>query len=281
MTLCGLEEAGKTSIKVYLENLDKNEALKPYIASNEVEIYKRHHLTIFVIPGQERYRYVEFYYQQYFTPSSIIGLVVDASDIGKFDEVAAYWGFLKEMIDKYAKSRNVVLIAHKQDKKNALPAEKIARKIFSKGDIKKYNIRMIDTSILDIFSMYSLLRMFYGDLSKVGLDLIVQTLAFQTRAAASFLIDGHMLPLSVVGSKDALSFMEEIFYPIYKRGRLHYLILKFEGIRFLAVSKGGESDYVVVGVYDYKVPMGEAIKLCEKALDKYFSEARKRWKSLG
>ena len=279
--LCGLDEAGKTSIKVYLENIDKEQATRPYIASTEVETYREHYLSVYVIPGQERFRYTEIFYQQYFSVADRIGLVVDASDHSRFKEVKEYWTYLKEMIKKYAsKGIEVILIAHKQDKKEAVRVEEIATKILSKDDIKKYKIRMLNTSVLDIFSMYELLRAFYGDLKKVGLDAIVEVLCSNTKAGAAFLIDGQMLPISVVGSPDALKFMEEIFYPVFKRGILEYIALKFEQIKFVAISKRADGDIVVAGVYDYKISLKDAIDYCNRALIKYIEEARKRWKSV-
>ncbi len=281
VTLCGLEEAGKTSIKVFLENIDKEKAIKPYEASTDVEAFSRHYLTIYVIPGQESFRYIEVFYEKFIQPADRVGLVVDASDKAKFREVKRYWEYLKKMIDKYAlKSVEVILIAHKQDKKGAVSAQELVKKIFSKGDIKKYRVKMINTSILDIFSMYELLRAFYGDLKKVGLDAIVEVLCSKTKAGAAFLIDGQMLPISVVGSPDALKFMEEIFYPIYKRGVLEYLALKFGDVRFLAISRRVNGDSVVAGIYDYKVSLKEAIELCNQALLKYIDEARKRWRGI-
>jgi len=278
---CGLDEAGKTSIKVYLENIDKEQATRPYIASTEVETYREHYLSVYVIPGQERFRYTEIFYQQYFSVADRIGLVVDASDHSRFKEVKEYWTYLKEMIKKYAsKGIEVILIAHKQDKKEAVRVEEIATKILSKDDIKKYKIRMLNTSVLDIFSMYELLRAFYGDLKKVGLDAIVEVLCSNTKAGAAFLIDGQMLPISVVGSPDALKFMEEIFYPVFKRGILEYIALKFEQIKFVAISKRADGDIVVAGVYDYKISLKDAIDYCNRALIKYIEEARKRWKSV-
>ncbi|MEX0569499.1 MAG: ADP-ribosylation factor-like protein [Candidatus Njordarchaeota archaeon] len=279
--LCGLDEAGKTSIKVYLENIDKEQATRPYIASTEVETYREHYLSVYVIPGQERFRYTEIFYQQYFSVADRIGLVVDASDHSRFKEVKEYWTYLKEMIKKYAsKEIEVILIAHKQDKKEAVRVEEIATKILSKDDIKKYKIRMLNTSVLDIFSMYELLRAFYGDLKKVGLDAIVEVLCSNTKAGAAFLIDGQMLPISVAGSPDALKFMEEIFYPVFKRGILEYIALKFEQIKFVAISKRADGDIVVAGVYDYKISLKDAIDYCNRALIKYIEEARKRWKSV-
>lgn len=271
--LCGLEEAGKTSIKVFLENIDKNEAMKPYIASMEVETFKEHHLSIYVIPGQSRFRLMEFFYEQYLPLADRIGFVVDASDPAKFGEAKQYWDFLRRMIDKYStKDMEVILVAHKQDKKGARLGEKLIGSIFSKGDIKKFRVKSINTSVLDIFSMYQLLRMFYGDLKKIGIDSIVDVLRANTRARAAFLIDSHMLPISVVGAKEALKFMEEIFYPVYKRGALEYIALKFEDIRFVAISRRVDGDFVVAGVYDYKVALNEAISFCNKALIKYVDE---------
>ena len=278
--LCGLDEAGKTSIKVYLENIDRGEALKPYIASTEVEGFRRHYLSIYVIPGQERFRQIEFFYEQYFPLADRIALVVDASDRGRFPEVKEYWAYLRAMIDKYGRSREVILVAHKQDKSGAVSADYLMGHIFSKSDRKKYKIRGINTTIMDIFSMYELLRVFYGDLKKVGIDTIVEALCANTRAQAAFLIDGQMLPISVHGSSDALKFMEDIFYPIYKRGVLEYIALKFEKIRFVAISRKTDGDVIVAGVYDYKVPLREAIDFCNRALERYVEEARRRWASI-
>jgi len=224
---------------------------------------------------------MEFFYEKFIQPADRVGLVVDASDKAKFGEVKRYWEYLKKMIEKYAlKDVEVILIAHKQDKEGAVPAQELAKKIFSRGDIKKYRVKMLNTSILDMFSMYELLRTFYGDLKKVGLDTIVEVLCSKTKAQAAFLIDGQMLPISVIGSSEALKFMEEIFYPIYKRGILEYLALKFEEIRFVAISRKVDGDNIVAGVYDYKVSLKEAIDLCNRALVKYIDEARKRWRHL-
>lgn len=279
--LCGLDEAGKTSIKVFLENIDKDQATRPYIASTEVETYREHYLSIYIIPGQERFRYVELFYEQYIPIADRIGFVVDASDSSRFVEAKRYWQYLKEIIKKYASKKiEVIFIAHKQDKKGSIRAEELVKKIFSKDDIKKYKVRPLSTSVLDIFSMYELLRAFYGDLKKVGLDTIVEVLCSNTKASAAFLIDGQMLPISVIGSSDALKFMEEIFYPIFKRGILEYLALKYEQIKFVAISRRVDSDIVVAGVYDYKTPLKDAINYCNRALIKYIDEARKRWKSV-
>jgi len=278
VVLCGLDEAGKTSIKVFLENMDKSEAMKPYIASNNIETYKKHYLSIYVVPGQARFRNIEVFYEQYFPLADRLGYVVDAGDPTRFPEARQYWEYLKKMIKKYArKDMEVIFVAHKQDKKTAKRAETIIYNIFPKDDIKKYRIRMINTSVLDVFSMYELLRMFYGDIKKVGIDAIVDVLRVNTNARAAFLIDSHMLPISVVGNKEALKFMEEVFYPIYKRGSLEYMAIKFENIRFLAIARRVNSDFVVAGVYDYKSQLGDAINYCNKALIKYMDEARKRW----
>jgi len=279
VVLCGLDEAGKTSIKLFLENIDKEQAKKPYIASTEVETFKEHYLSIYVIPGQERFRHMDFFYEQYIPLADRVGLVIDASDRRRFDEVKRYWEFLKQRIDRYAtKEIEVLLIAHKQDVRGAAQADEIAKLVMSKKDMKKYHVKTLNTSILDIFSMYELLRAFYGDIKKVGLDTIVEVLCDNTQAQAAFLIDGQMLPISVIGSPEALKFMEDIFYPIYKRGVLDYIALKFENIRFVAISKKVNGENIVAGVYDYKVSLREAIDYCNRALTKYVEEARKRWK---
>ena len=136
VTLCGLEEAGKTSIKIYLENIDRDQVKTPYRASENVEVYREHYLTVYVIPGQESFRYSEFLYEKCFQPSDRIGFVVDASDRDKFGEAKKYWEYVKKMIEKYAvKKVEVILVAHKQDKEGALDAREIAKKILSKNDI--------------------------------------------------------------------------------------------------------------------------------------------------
>jgi len=92
----GLDRAGKSSIKVYLESLSLNSAMNTRI-SNGVETYLVRNFRIDVFPGQEKLRYEETLYERLFPFVSKVVLVVDSVDRKRFPEVRKFWKFVKDI----------------------------------------------------------------------------------------------------------------------------------------------------------------------------------------
>ena len=279
----GLDAAGKTSIKVYLETLNLD-AAKSTSMSNHNETYERGNLRIEVFPGQEILRFKEPLYATFFPAVDKLVFVVDASDTKRFSEAKKYWNFLKQMITKYCKKiPQTIVLAHKQDLKESVSADIILDQIFDQEDIDKYNIVSLETSIYDPISI-SLLLMAIHDGENIGLDKIIEALRSRSRANAAFIFDGHILPIcysSIDEDTKTMNLISDVICSLEKIGTIKTFISVFEdGGNMIAVSKKLNSERVIIGVYDYKEKTKNVLDLCINTLEYYMREIRKRaWKN--
>jgi len=277
----GLDRAGKSSIKVYLESLSINKALNTKI-SNSVETYLRRKFRIDVFPGQEKLRYAETLYERLFPFVSKVAIIVDSADRNRFDEVRRYWKFVRNMIDKYArKNVQVILVAHKQDLTNAVTCGELSKMIFDANDIGKYGVVCVETSIFDPISMSLLLRILHGARG-IGLEDIVDTLREQSRSQVAMIFDGHPFPIAISGAKphsEIFNRIHELVLALEKYGYVKAFVGIFENEKIFVLSKKRDDERVIFCLVNFEEKIETITKLCDNAMRNYISELRKRfWK---
>ena len=143
ISIFGIDNAGKTC---FLRSLAGNfdfDSVPTVGFGQETFMYDDVKLKVFDLGGSENFRSV---WKRYFAEIWGFIYVVDAADPDRFEESKAQ---LKEMVEhKMLKNKPLIVVANKQDKPNAVPAEKL-KKIF-KGipNIKK--IQFVDASVTTI-----------------------------------------------------------------------------------------------------------------------------------
>ena len=132
ISIFGIDNAGKTC---FLRSLAGNfdfDSVPTVGFGQESFMYDDVKLKVYDLGGNENFRSV---WKRYFAEIWGFIYVVDAADPDRFEESKAQ---LKEMVEnKMLKNKPLIVVANKQDKPNAVPAEKL-KKIF-KGipNIKK------------------------------------------------------------------------------------------------------------------------------------------------
>ena len=280
----GLDNAGKTSIKVYLETLDVEKAKKTRM-SNGVEVYQRGKMRIEIFPGQKLLRMKERLYEVFFPYTKRIAFIVDSADKERIPDAKEYWMFIKSMIAKYCeKSPEIVFVAHKQDLQGALPAKELMSLILDDKDKQKYKIIAVETTIYDPLSMSLLLRALHGG-QKLGITTIVDALRERTDADLSFIYDGHLLPIAVSArNKDEVMMerLNDIVIALEKLGELHIIAGYFtDGKSIMIISEKTENERIIVGIYNFSTKIREAIVQCKNVIRHYLKEVRRRmWESI-
>ena len=143
ISIFGIDNAGKTC---FLRSLAGNfdfDSVPTVGFGQESFMYDDVKLKVYDLGGNENFRSV---WKRYFAEIWGFIYVVDAADPDRFEESKAQ---LKEMVEnKMLKNKPLIVVANKQDKPNAVPAEKL-KKIF-KGipNIKK--IQFVDASVTTI-----------------------------------------------------------------------------------------------------------------------------------
>ncbi|MEM2833356.1 MAG: ADP-ribosylation factor-like protein [Candidatus Korarchaeota archaeon] len=274
----GLDQAGKSSIKVYLESLSTKNALNTSM-SNGVESYLRGNMRIDVFPGQEKLRYMELLYERFFPYIDKLALIVDASARDRFDEVKRYWKFLKNMLEKYAeKEIQVILVAHKQDLSGAVSSDELCKIIFDADDIERYNVIHLNTSIFDPISMSLLLRALHGTIGL--LESITEMLRVESRAQIVAIFDGHLLPIAISGTSPRSELFEkvhELVTSVEKFGYLKAFVAIFEGEKVLAISRREGNERVIICIINFEETLERVIELSNNAISHYINELRKRF----
>ena len=275
----GLDNAGKTSIKTYLETLSIDAAMNTRM-STQVETYLRGGFRVYIFPGQRKLRYDEFLYERFFPLADKIALIVDAADKRRFGEVRKYWQFLYRMIDKYGRKKvQVILVAHKQDLPNALRWKEILPKIFDVPfDVGLFDIRCANTSIFDPPSMSMLLRTLHGATS-LGIETLLSNLRRLTKSEVAMLFDTHLHPIAMSGTTTG----SEIFR------RVHALVVDLEKHGFEAfvgvfrdyhvfvMCRGGGEGRVIVALVNFGVKVNTAAEFCDETLKQYARMRDKIW----
>ena len=279
----GLDNAGKSSIKIYLETLDVEKAKKTRM-SNCVEVYQRGNIKFEVFPGQLILRINEKLYEVFFPHVSKIVFVVDAADKERFKAAKEYWKFVEKMIEKYCdKKPQIILLAHKQDLDGAISPDELQKIIFSDEEIGEFNIVSIGTSIYDPISMSLLLKTIHGA-SRLGIDEIIDSLREKTNADVAFLYDSHLLPIAISSSgrdENIIDLINNLVVSLEKIGELLAFAGFFAGRRNIAVvSEKVDGDRILVGVFNFRVKLKDAIETCKSVHGHYLEELRKRlWES--
>ncbi|KAK8866861.1 hypothetical protein M9Y10_009829 [Tritrichomonas musculus] len=143
ISIFGIDNAGKTC---FLRSLagDFNFDSVPTVGfGQETFMYDDVKLKVFDLGGSENFRSV---WKRYFAEIWGYVYVVDAADPDRFEESRLQ---LKEMVENdLLKGKPFIVVANKQDKPNATPAEKL-KKLFKKvPNIKK--IQFVDASVTTI-----------------------------------------------------------------------------------------------------------------------------------
>lgn len=269
----GLDRAGKTSIKLYLQYLDSERASKT-TASTGVERLSRAELTISIIPGQEVYRLNEDFYKILFPSADYIVFVVDSSRPERLPEAKEYFEFVRKMYIKYAvKKPKIILLAHKQDAGNVLSGEKIKEQIMG----KRLGALVLETSIYDPLSMLILLKSLYADLKGNYIDFISQALAERLGADAIALYDSQGLPISIAGKKDLVNkicnpYSRLLFDPEFK-----FAVLGMNGTKLAAVAENNDELSMTIVAINFRADIQETLNVLRESTQNYVREFIKRW----
>ncbi len=272
----GLDRAGKSSIKVYLETLDVEKA-KNTRMSNGLEAYIVGDFRIEIFPGQQKLRYNEKLYQVFFPPASKIVLVVDAADCQRFEDVKLYWKYIRKMIEKYCQQKpQIILLAHKQDIDGAIPPEKLKTIIFDREDFTKYRITTLGTSIYDPFSMSSLLNILHG--AKEASGDIAETLRRITKAELAFIYDGHILPIlyspARIDNNKIIIHINDILLSLEKIDRIQAFAGYFSTKNIAVISINTDNRRVIAGVFGFKNKLSYVLERCRDAGRRYIEKYR-------
>ena len=268
----GLDRAGKSSIKVYLETLNTDLAEKTEM-SNGIEVYQKGGLKIEIFPGQRRLRYNERLYEIYFRIARKIVFVVDAADHSRFDEVKRYWDYVMGMIKKYCGGVEIVFVAHKQDLKGAIPAQELYRRLgLDSGGVP---VKFVDTTIYDPWSIAGLLKVIHGG-DTIRVDDIAETLRRLCGAELAFIYDGHILPLAFSPKAEdrVILHINDVVCSMEKIDRIRALIGFFREKNIVLVSVGGDEERILVGVYGSRKDIKEVLKHCRDAGKRYLERYR-------
>lgn len=283
LVFLGLDNAGKTSIKVYLETLNIEKAKQTKI-SDKVEVYQRGAMRVEIFPGQRVLRENEKLYEVFFPFVRRIAFIVDAADSQRFNEAKEYWNFVKRMIEKYCREKpEILFVAHKQDIPNAVPADVVAEKILSKEDFKNYRILLLNTSIYDPISMSLLLKALHGA-HRLGIDKIVEVLRERTGADVAFIYDNHLLPIAIsMKHKDekVVNRLTDIVISLERLGELKVLYGTYADGKDILLLSEYAKERILIGVYGFTVNLKEVLIHCKATQKHYLAEMRRRlWSSL-
>jgi len=270
----GLDRAGKSSIKVYLETLNTDLAEKTEM-SNGIEVYQKGGLKIEIFPGQRRLRYNERLYEIYFRIARKIVFVVDAADHSRFDEVKRYWDYVMGMIKKYCGGVEIVFVAHKQDLKGAIPAQELYRRLgLDSGGVP---VKFVDTTIYDPWSIAGLLKVIHGG-DTIRVDDIVETLRRLCDAELAFIYDGHILPLAFSPKKlegdNIIVYLNDVICSLEKIGQIKAFVGVFEKRKLGTIAVGTNKERIIVGVYGFKTRITEALEYCRQTALRYMNQYR-------
>jgi len=273
----GLDRAGKTSIKLFLQYLDNERASKT-TASTGVERLSRAGLTISIIPGQEVYRLNEDFYRILFPSADYIVFVVDAARPDRFPEAKEYFAFVRKMRSKYAiKKPKIILLAHKQDVEGALSGEEVKNAIVG----SRSKILVLETSIHDTLSMFVLLRCLYDSLKGNYIDFITQALQDRLHADAVAIYDSQSLPISIAGKKDLVErIYEQYFDVIFRDPNFKFGLFSVNGTKLAARTEKVNGCSLTILVANFNTSVEETLGVLKDAAQNYVREFMKRWKSV-
>jgi len=270
-TFVGLDYAGKSSIRIYLESFDIEKAMKT-MTSRKVEQFKRGRLNIFVIPGQKLFRYEEKFYRKLFPITEVVIFVVDAADRDRFDEVKEYFDYVMNMIKKYAKEDcRLLVLAHKQDLPNAAKAKEIAELL---GVREK---QVLETSIYQIGTIYRLLLKLHGT-DTTPFDGIAYELAQKTKAETVIIADKNMFPYTTLGNEElAMNKLRAFIEFLNISGDCDVLISLYKKMKTFFVKNYIGKDEVFVIVVNSKADSKTILDAVKEAFKRIAEEYQKRW----
>ena len=143
ISIFGIDNAGKTC---FLRSLAGNfdfDSVPTVGFGQETFMYDDVKLKVFDLGGNENFRSV---WTRYFAEIWGFVYVVDAADPDRFEESKLQ---LKEMLEnKMLKNKPLIVVANKQDKPNAVPAEKVKKAFKGIPNLKK--IQFVDASVTTI-----------------------------------------------------------------------------------------------------------------------------------
>ncbi len=270
----GLDNAGKTSIKLFLQYLDRNRALKTK-TSTSIESLSRAGLNIAVVPGQKIYREDEKFYKILFPSADHIILVVDASRPDRFEEAKEYYRYVRKMIKRYAlKKPKVAILAHKQDIKNSVSGEEVKKAVAG----ARSRVMVLETSVHDMTSMIILLRYLYGNLKGNDIDFITQALQDRLSARGIAIYDSQKLPLSITGDKELIEKIYNKYFDTLLRDEdLNYGIISTNGTKMAIAMEKSENFSILILVANFEARIEETISIIREAAQSYAKEFAKRW----
>jgi len=271
ITFVGLDYAGKSSIRIYLECFDIEKAMKT-MTSRKVEQFKRGKLNIFVIPGQKLFRYEEKFYRKLFPITEVVVFVVDAADRDRFDEVKEYFDYVMNMMKKYGKEDcRLLVLAHKQDLPNAAKAKEVAELLGVKEK------QVLETSIYQIGTIYRLLLALHGT-DTTPFDAIAYELMRKTNAETVVIADRDIFPYTTLGdARVAMSKLRAFIDFLNTSGECDILIALHRGLRTFFIKNPIGNDEVIIVIINSKADSRTVINAVKDAYKRIAEEYQKRW----
>ena len=148
IAMIGLDYAGKTTI-LYKMKLGEVINTMPTIGFNmETTQYRNYIINTW---DSGNYNYLRTVVRFYLMNSYAIIFVVDSTDIDRFDDAATALG--KVLIEVEFNNAPLLVLANKQDLKNAVPPTEIANKL-GLPKLKNRTWRIQGTSILSVDGLY-------------------------------------------------------------------------------------------------------------------------------
>jgi len=271
VTLVGLDYAGKSSIRIYLESFDVEKAMDTE-TSNSIEELRGSKVVYYVIPGQELLRYEEKFYERLFPITDVIVFVVDAADKEKFGEVREFFKFIQEMIKKYAKEEcRLIVLAHKQDLPNAAKAKEVAELL---GISEKH---VLETSIKYPGSMYELLMRIHG-IPTTEFDAIAYQIMQDTNAESVTIADKDLFPYTSIGNKDdAMTKLVGFLRLTRDIGDFDFIICEKESKRTCCIKDYIDGEEIFIVIINARANFDVMMSSVKAALSKIREEYKRRW----
>ena len=272
VTLVGLENAGKTSIKVFIQTLSLEKALNTK-TSTKIEELRKKKVKFYIIPGQRVFRFDEKYYKTLFPISDVVVFVVDAADKSRFEKAQEYFEFVKEMMKKYGKEgQKLLILAHKQDLENAVPGKEIAKLL---GVSEKY---VLETSIFDPTSILHLILRLHGEKVTV-FEAIAMKLLQDTKADTVAIADKNGFPYAVFGNEEiAMSYIAATSKTFMEIGSFSMNIIIKEKNKTICMMDSVEDDFIFLIVINARENIRKVSECMKSALVKIKEAYVKRWK---
>lgn len=289
IVVCGLDNAGKTSIVRLLKDLRPALALitSPSVAlEKEVKRSLRYRFVFFVIPGQRRF-HTERILSQVMADADCLIFVVDAADRHRLPEARDLLKLALKVYTRVGSGNRLVILAHKQDLSSALDASTIYRELWEpiSSEFPQVLADIFETTIFKPSTVLRALRegVILHLLTRDPFDYLVRRVQIATRAELIAIFDGEAFPLSIAGDEttayEVASLVREFLDRLRLEGRVEGVVcfsrtkLAFVGRK----SKGDGEEPIMICAKDFLTPIAQTIRALRQAVVQVMDFLRRRY----